>query len=411
MTAATLPSPTAWQAPATGAVRGVGRFFLALAAFLGAFVIEEPAPYELLLVAMMGVWLLFGLRLDRFAIALAGLFVLFNVGGLGSMLTMDDPTGIPLYLAVSLFLGFTSVFWCAIVTADMGRLRLVMRAYAVGATITAALGVLGYFNVFAGFEVFTRYDRAKGAFQDPNVFGPFLVLPMLYLLNGLLTRSDGATPFRAAMLAVMLLGLFLSFSRAAWGLLILSGAAYYAITLATASDPRTRLRMVLLGLAGLLGALAMLAVALQIDAVAQMFEQRAGIQEYDSAHDGRFARHLVGFGWALQHPLGIGPLEFGKRLGEDTHNIWLKALMAYGWLGFFTWVSLVVVTLVAGWRLLGRVRPWQTILVCLYAAFVGHLVIGWVIDVDHWRHVYMIIGLIWGCMALEARYGRGRQQE
>ena len=37
---------------------------------------------------------------------------------------------------------------------------------------------------------------------------------------------------------------------------------------------------------------------------------------------------------AREKPLGIGPFAFARLLGEDPHNIWLKALMAYGWLGF-----------------------------------------------------------------------------
>ena len=42
---------------------------------------------------------------------------------------------------------------------------------------------------------------------------------------------------------------------------------------------------------------------------------------------------------AMEHPLGIGPLEFGPIYGEDTHNIWLKALLDYGWLGFASWLT------------------------------------------------------------------------
>ena len=146
-------------------------------------------------------------------------------------------------------------------------------------------------------------------------------------------------------------------------------------------------------------------LALQFDAVYEMFEQRAKVvQEYDGAQLGRFARHAIGFEWALENPLGIGPLEFGLTLGEDTHNIWVKALMDYGWIGFFTYMTMTIATFVGGAKLLGRVRPWQPYLQCLYATFAGHILIAWVIDIDHWRHVYLIIGLIWGCMALEARH-------
>ena len=51
------------------------------------------------------------------------------------------------------------------------------------------LGIVGYFPPFPGAEIFTKYDRAAGAFQDPNVFGPFLTLPGIYLLYRLLTGS------------------------------------------------------------------------------------------------------------------------------------------------------------------------------------------------------------------------------
>ena len=49
----------------------------------------------------------------------------------------------------------------------------------------------------------------------------------------------------------------------------------------------------------------------------------------------------------LERPLGIGAMEFGKTYGEDEHDIWLKSLTTYGWLGFAAYVSLVLWTLIA----------------------------------------------------------------
>ncbi|MGO7501144.1 hypothetical protein ACC681_38105, partial [Rhizobium ruizarguesonis] len=86
------------------------------------------------------------------------------------------------------------------------------------AVATSALGILGYFSAFPGAEIFTLSDRAKGAFQDPNVFGPFLVPPSLYLVHGILVGDLKKSPRNAAALLVLALGIFLSFSRAAWGL-------------------------------------------------------------------------------------------------------------------------------------------------------------------------------------------------
>lgn len=387
----------------------LSRAMLAFTVFLGAFVINEPAPYELMLVASIGGFLIFGLRLSSYAISLTTLFLLFNIGGLLSMFQMSDYQEIPLYLMVSLFLGLSSVFFCAVIEADMGRLRIIYRAYVVGALITAMLGILGYFHAFPGAEIFTLYDRAKGAFQDPNVFGPFLVPPVLYLSYGLLQRNLTFAPFRAGILLILMMAILLSFSRAAWGLVIISGGILYMLQYASEQRPEKRQQMVIILVAGLAVFSAILLVALQFEAVGAMFSERAkAVQEYDSGNLGRFARHAIGFQWALENPLGIGPLEFGLTLGEDTHNIWVKSLMAYGWLGFASYLAMTIWTIFGPLKLLLLDRPWTPYLQVAWAAFVGHIIIAWVIDIDHWRHVYLMIGVVWGCMALERRWRLGQ---
>jgi hypothetical protein len=35
-------------------------------------------------------------------------------------------------------------------------------------------------------------------------------------------------------------------------------------------------------------------------------------------------------------------------------------------------------------------------LITSFAAFIGQVAIGFVIDSDHWRHFYLLLGLIWG---------------
>ncbi len=410
-----VASPASWvpHSPAAFNTSNVfARWSIGLTAFLGAFVIQEPAPYEIFLLATMVLFLVFGMRLSKMALTLGLLFVVFNLGGMVSMFTMADFKEIPLYLAVSLFLGLSSVFWAAAIESDMGRLRVLMRGYVVGAVITSCLGIAGYFSAFPGSGMFTLYDRAMGAFQDPNVFGPFLILPALYLTYGLLYRNIGLAPVRLALLAIILLGLFLSFSRGAWGSMVIAGLCFYTMLLMTEQSQQIRAKLILAGAIGLATVIGMLIIALQFDAVYDMFEQRARVvQDYDGAELGRFARHAIGFQWALENPLGIGPLEFGLILGEDTHNIWVKSLMAYGWLGFFAYVTITVSTLVGGARLVGRIRPWQPYLLCAYATYIGHILLGWVIDIDHWRHVYLLIGIIWGCMALESHHQSVRARQ
>jgi O-antigen ligase len=380
--------------------------------FLSGFVIEEPAPYELYMAALIGVWALFGLRISRFVLPLLILLVVFNIGGAISMTQMADLRSTPLYLAVSLFLAFTAVFIAAVVEANPNLYRPIFTAWLCAAIPTAMLGILGYFHAFPGAEMFTKYERAAGAFQDPNVFGPFLALPGIYLLYRTLTERPSYILLYAVPLLIVAGGIFLSFSRGAWGLFGVSSVLLvFALFLQTTSG-RLRLRIVVMSIAAFALLIVGLLVALQITSIAELFTNRAQLaQDYDSARLGRFARYVIGFQMALEHPFGIGPLEFGQIFGEDTHNIWLKALMDYGWVGFLSYLGLILWTIAAGFRILFRARPWQPYLLCAYVVFIGHVGLGSVIDTDHWRHFYLLLGLIWGAIALEYRHQRNRRAE
>src|SRR3712207_8135283 len=56
---------------------------------------------------------------------------------------------------------------------------------------TVTLGIIGYAGLSG--ELFTRYSRAAGGFEDPNVFGPFLVFPFVILIRRALTRDRKST--------------------------------------------------------------------------------------------------------------------------------------------------------------------------------------------------------------------------
>ena len=146
------------------------------------------------------------------------LFVTFNIGGMIAMTQMSDLASTPLYLAVSLFLALTAVFFASVTAVQPSLYRLIFIAYVVSAVLTSLLGIAGYFHAFPGAEIFTIYDRAAGAFQDPNVFGPFLVLPGIYLLYLLMTGSIARMPLLAVPLLIITAGIFFSFSRGAWGM-------------------------------------------------------------------------------------------------------------------------------------------------------------------------------------------------
>jgi hypothetical protein len=391
-------------------LRLIGIAAVSFGVFLSGFVINEPAPYDLYMAGLVGTAFLLGLRLSRITVVPLALFIVILIGGLLTFTQISDYSDAPMYYAVTAFLALNTVFFAASIERNPAMLKPIFWAYVAAAIGTGGLGIGGYLGIIPGGEVFTLYSRAKGAFQDPNVFGPYLVLPALYLIYRIISGKARDLLLFSGPLLFILLALFLSFSRAAWGLMVVTTALLVMALFLQSDSGRFRMRIIMLsGVAFALVAVALI-IALQVPQIADLFAQRAKVvQDYDGARVGRFARHAIGFWLALEKPWGIGAVEFGKIYGEDTHAMWLKALMDYGWIGFLGWMTLFVWTLAAGFKILFRPRPWQPYLLCAWIVFLGHLFVGIVIDLDKWRHLYLIYGIIWGCIALEAQVQRARQ--
>lgn len=388
-------------------LRRLGDAALWLAAFLGGFVIAEPAPYELLVALLMVIWLLAGLKFRREIGPMIVLLLLFMAGGIMAVpFARDLPAG-AMHMAVAAFLGATAMFYAALITERPDRVAIIERAYIASAFFCALFGILGFFNLIPGAEAFVRNLRAKGTFEDPNVFGPFLLLPTLLLLRRLMTGAPSTWGLALIALPVLVLGIFLSFSRGAWGMMAVAGVVLYLLLLVNEQRPVRRLRLLLLAGAGVLGIALLLLAALSIDQVSDLFAERAKlVQPYDGSRLGRFARYSLGFEMAMERPLGLGPLEFNKYFPEDEHNVYMKAFTAYGWLGGIVWPMLMLWTLVALGRQLFRHRPWTPFAQCLFAVLLVHVFVGVVIDIDRWRHLFMLIGLAWGLIAADKLYDR-----
>jgi hypothetical protein len=127
-------------------------------------------------------------------------------------------------------------------------------------------------------------------------------------------------------------------------------------------------------------------------------------QSYDVGHTGRFGRHVLGFLMALDHPFGIGPLQFRTVFPEDPHNAYLNAFSSGGWLSGFTYLALTASSLVMGVRTAFLTTPWRPAFLAVYAAFVGVAIESFIIDTDHWRHHFLLVGVLWGLMAASRAY-------
>ena len=266
-----------------------------LLVFLGGFVIVEPAPYDLLLVVALGVWAFFGLKFNRYTLPMTLLLLLYLAGGFLSFTQLDAFTKPTTYMLTTGFLVASSVFFAAVILEDPARrLTLIRNAYLASAVVVSVIAILAYFNAIPHADFFKLYDRAKGTFQDPNVFGPFLVLPAAFLVRDILTQRLRESLWEIVFFLIILFAILLSFSRAAWGL-----AAFAAIAvafLAFVNEPRqlVRFRLVAYVLAGGAAITMLLAVAISIPQISDLYVQRAHVvQDYDESREGRFERQAA----------------------------------------------------------------------------------------------------------------------
>jgi hypothetical protein len=190
----------------------------------GFFVMVELSPKELLVAAGFLVLLATGISYPRSALPLAWMLLALNIGGAASALPVIGKDKVAIFVIISIFLMVYALYFVILFSENtLRRLHLMRQAWIIGATIAALLGIIGYFNIGGTRDLFTLYaSRAKGTFNDPNVFGPFLILPILFLAQDFLEGAKGRAMLRAAALAILLIGLFLSFSRAAWEHIALS---------------------------------------------------------------------------------------------------------------------------------------------------------------------------------------------
>jgi hypothetical protein len=84
------------------------------------------------------------------------------------------------------------------------------------------------------------------------------------------------------------------------------------------------------------------------------------------------------------------------RVMELPHNSYVNTLLVYGWGGGLVFYVLVFTTIWRGLSFVIRPGPNRLLLIPLVAVFIPLSVEAAIIDLDHWRHFFLIAGLIWG---------------
>jgi hypothetical protein len=371
--------------------------FITVLASSVAFI--EPSPHDALMGVLALAAVVAGVRLNRTLVLLVFCLVIWNVSGLISLINALDIPKTVQYAATSIYLAIAAIlFACLFAENTMPRITVMRIAYVLTATCAALAGTAGYFHAFPGSDVFAPTGRALGAFKDPNVFSPFLIWPALYLMYRVL--ADRIRLLDLLPLGCILLGLLLSFSRGAWFHFAVSAIITVGLAFLTAPTQKSRFRVFGLSIFSVAILVGFVVVLLSVPAVQLMFNERAHlINSYDVGQGGRFRLQEIALSSVLMFPDGMGPFGFATAQGLQQHNVYLQAFLVYGWAGGMAYILMLLTTVFIGFRTVFVRTPWQPYMITALAAFIGEIAEGFVIDSDHWRHFFLLLGMVWGLAA------------
>lgn len=407
------------MAPAPIDVRFIGvtlaqvRAILVWLMFASSFYVAiEPAPADLLFLAVLACFLGSGLTISAVFVPLMLFLLLYNLGGFFSFLQVAGDEKARMFVITSFYMAFSAIFFAFYVAHDpLRRMAIIRNALIIAAVIASSLGVLGYFNVAGLGSVFSLYWRAVGTFKDPNVFATYLLFPGVMLVQGFLLGTHRHKFISTIGLFIVLAAVFLAFSRGAWISFVVSTAMMVALTFILTPAVRTRSRIILISIFGVIGLAVLLAMLLSVEGVRDLFLDRFTlVKDYDTGEKGRFGNQLNSIHLLLEQPLGFGPLYFHKIFGQDPHNVYINAFASYGWLGGISYFLLMISTIIIGFKTVLMRTPWQNWAIVVFCPLVATILQGVQIDTDHWRHFYWMLGMMWGLFAASTAYVARQQR-
>jgi O-antigen ligase len=194
---------------------------------------------------------------------------------------------------------------------------------------------------------------------------------------------------KVAAIALLCIGVLVSYSRAAWFNLAVALVVLLLVLVLRRGGGRPA--------AALLATVALLAgVAggyLAATHSETFLRERATFQAYDTS---RFGAQHAGIRLAEDHPLGVGPGQFDVRESISVHSIYVRVLAEQGVLGFVVLAALLLGTLALGLENAVAGRSTYGIgSAALVAGWCGLLANSFFVDTLHWRHLWVVAALIW----------------
>ncbi len=371
--------------------------WLVLLLSLSGILLFKPPVYDILLSVTMLYWFIVkGPGIRNWTLAPFVCLTVYVGFYWLSITSSPNVEGSLWYASLTTFCAFMWLFYTNVLARyGMPAFHAIMRGYAVTSVVGVVFGFVVYVTQFPGREKFLYNDRPKGLFVDANVFGPSLVVVLLYCFCRIITGTKRRWLW-TAVAVLMSAGVFMSFSRGAW----VNAAASISLFLVllvlstrSASYLFKRLAVLTIGIALCVGCLYF--AFGDKNEFADVARSRSKLQNYDQE---RFASHDNAVEVVSDHPwLGIGPAQYVETFHIATHSLPLHILAENGIpaaLGLGLFLTLTIIRSAIGIRRSGT-EEGRVYFCALTALLVASMVNSAVIDTLHWRHLWLLCGMAW----------------
>lgn len=358
----------------------------------------EPAPVDGLSMLLLLLGLLYG-KLSPKALAdsgalhlTLGTFIALNFVALAAAQELGYSVR---YLVISLYL-IGLAYFIKMYATSFRTMRVLLLGYLASALLSIGLIASDYLGLVPP-ETFVVQDRAMGFFKDANVHGPFLILMVVFLVDEIVRPQmlPRFTLFKIVAALLLIGGVFLSFSRAAWANLIIALGIYLVLNFRLWLQPRRLLTLIAFVV---LGTLSLVVLVTQLGLLEFLFWRATPMQSYDTD---RFAIQMAGINAGADHPFGVGP-----GMWFDAHSLYVRTFAEYGILGFVSFFTCMGILFFQTLRsaIQETEKPYGLSAKVMVSCLAGLLFNGFVIDTIHWRHFWVIVGLAWVVAVAQRRH-------
>ena len=385
--------------------------FILLAMLTLWYVPNDPSPTDYLAAAAAGMTFASLKFIQKPLQLFYGLLYLFFVANILSMFMAKVPSQAFSNLTTLTFLSATLFVYPTLAsTIRQRQFNRVYHAIIAAAVISGTIGFLAYFGVMPGpkdqYFMSELGWRLSPFFQDPNVYSPFLCFGFALALTLFWERKTVLIGFAVA--TPILLGILLSFSRAGWLNLFVILLVFMVFVLTKQKNVQIKRRMTVMAVSAVGLAVLTFPILVEYLGIAEILEIRTRVQGYDAE---RFAAQDLAITEAVKRPLGVGPGHYIGRhhfpesdFALDAHNVYLKVLIERGWLGFLTFMGFIACAGLMAMKAIKEFPARSRYTIALLAALVGLLANSYFISSLHWRHFYVLLGLILAEYVMSQKY-------